>query len=121
MQKILIVDDVPTNIKALIEVLKDSNDEILVATSGAAALEIAASDPPDLILLDIMIPEMDGYEVCTKLKENPAIPKIPVIFVTARGDEECETKGLKHGAVDYIIKPISLQKKNAITRSSSFL
>jgi diguanylate cyclase (GGDEF)-like protein len=107
MQKILIVDDVPANIKVLIDALKNLDYEILVATSGAIALKIATSENPDLILLDVMMPEMDGYEVCIKLKTHAATKKIPVIFITSRGEEECETKGLKHGAVDYIIKPIS--------------
>jgi DNA-binding response OmpR family regulator len=106
MQKILIVDDTPASIKILLEALKDLNYEILVATSGAIALTIASSENPDLILLDIMMPEMDGYEVCTKLKANTATKNIPVIFITLRGDEACEAKGLERGAVDYIIKPI---------------
>jgi len=91
----------------LIDALKNSNYEALVATSGAIALKIATSEIPDLILLDVMMPEMDGYEVCTKLKANAITKKIPVIFITSRGDEECEAKGLERGAVDYIIKPIS--------------
>lgn len=107
MQKILIVDDVPANIKALIEVLKNPNYDILVATSGAIALEVATSEIPDLILLDIMMPEMDGYEVCAKLKANAATQNIPVIFITARNKEEDETKCFELGAVDYISRPIS--------------
>ena len=107
MQKILIVDDAPATIKVLIEVLNSYNYEIFVATNGMTALEVATSEIPDLILLDIIMPDMDGYEVCTKLKMNVIAQKIPVIFITARSDEEYEAKGFEFGAVDYITKPIS--------------
>jgi len=106
-QRILIVDDEPINIKLLFEIVK-SDYEVSVATNGHEALRLAASEnPPDLILLDIMMPEMDGYEVCRKLKANPATEQIPVIFITAKSDAEDETKGLQLGAVDYITKPLS--------------
>ena len=105
-QRILIVDDTPENIDVLIEVLSDYKRS--VATNGKKALQIANSDsPPDLILLDIMMPEMDGYEVCQKLKSEEATKDIPVIFLTAMASEENETKGLEMGAIDYITKPIS--------------
>lgn len=108
MDKILLVDDVPANIKVLIEALEDSY-EIIIATDGKRALHWAASDqPPDLILLDIMMPEMDGYEVCRRLKANPHTCDIPVIFVTAMHEEDDETLGLALGAVDYVHKPYSL-------------
>ncbi len=107
MQKIFIVDDIPANLKILIEALKSPNYEILFATNGSTALKIATSEMPDLILLDVTMPEMDGYEVCKKLKADDAKTKnIPVIFITARDEEEEETKGLELGAVDYITKPI---------------
>ncbi len=105
---ILIVDDIPTNIKVLGETLK-ANYQIRLATNGRKALEIATSDnPPDLILLDIMMPEMNGFEVCKQLKESKKTRNIPVIFITAMDDERDETKGLELGAVDYITKPFSL-------------
>ena len=107
MQKILIVDDALVNIKILIETLTNPDYELLIATSGTMALEIAASERLDLILLDIIMPEMDGYEVCAKLKANAATQLVPVIFITARDAEEYETKGLELGAVDYITKPIN--------------
>lgn len=101
---ILVVDDVPVNIEVLSSILgKDYN--ILVATSGAQALEVATQQP-DLILLDVMMPDMDGYEVCRRLKRAPAISGIPVIFVTALNDVEDEIKGLSLGAVDYLTKPV---------------
>jgi putative two-component system response regulator len=104
--RILIVDDTPENIDVLVEVL--SSYKRSVATNGEKALQIAGSDnPPDLILLDIMMPGMDGYEVCQKLKSEKKTRAIPVIFLTAMADEKSEKKGLALGAVDYITKPIS--------------
>ncbi|MDM8525603.1 adenylate/guanylate cyclase domain-containing protein [Desulfococcaceae bacterium HSG8] len=106
-KKILIVDDVPANINILWEIIK-SDYEASVTTNGFDALEIAESDnPPDLILLDIMMPEIDGYEVCRRLKADERTRNIPVIFITAKTGEEDETKGLSLGAVDYITKPFS--------------
>ena len=103
---ILIVDDTPENIDILSEVLKDYNRK--VATNGARALKIAnLPEQPDLILLDIMMPEMDGFEVCRRLKSDERTKDIPVIFITAKSEVEDETKGLELGAVDFIPKPIS--------------
>ncbi len=106
-RKILIVDDERFNINVLADLLKP-NYKIMAAINGRQALKAAQSDsPPDLILLDIMMPEMDGYEVCQQLKADEKTHEIPVIFVTAMGQESDETKGLEIGAVDYITKPIS--------------
>lgn len=105
-QKILIVDDTPANIQILNEVLQGIY-AIFFATSGADALLIAQREIPDLILLDIMMPEMDGYEVCARIKAEPRTQQIPVIFITAMSDEGDEAKGLECGAIDYITKPIS--------------
>lgn len=106
-QTLLIVDDTPDNITLLSGLLKNRY-RIKVATEGERAIKIAALDPPpDLILLDIMMPGMDGYEVCRRLKANPRTTGIPVIFLTAKVQVEDEEKGLKLGAVDYITKPIS--------------
>jgi serine phosphatase RsbU (regulator of sigma subunit) len=104
--RILVVDDTPANIKILADLLR--KDYLLsVATSGADALEIAGSeDRPDLVLLDVMMPEMDGYEVCSRLKSDPRTQDVPVIFVTAMSEVDDETKGFSLGAVDYITKPI---------------
>lgn len=104
---VLVVDDTPDNLKVMSGLLKDLY-RVKIANGGAKALAIAAADPrPDLILLDIMMPEVDGYEVCRRLKESPATRDIPVIFLTAMNSAEDEEKGLKLGAVDYITKPIS--------------
>ncbi|MGD9826197.1 response regulator [Desulfobacter sp.] len=104
---ILVVDDTPENIDVLNGILENEY-EIKTALSGEKALKIAvASDPPDLILLDIMMPDMNGYEVCRHLKMRADTRKIPVIFVTAKGDIVDEFKGFEVGCVDYITKPVS--------------
>ena len=104
---ILIVDDTPANLDVLVEILKPDY-RTKVAISGEKALELVFSgSPPDLILLDIMMPGMSGYEVCQRLKANPATRNIPVIFVTAMSEVEDETRGLELGGVDYVTKPIS--------------
>jgi len=106
---ILIVDDKPVNIQSVSNQLKEDY-RILVATSGAKALEIATgNNPPDLILPDIQMPEMDGYEVCTRLKADTRTLTIPVIFVNAKDSAEDEEKGLSLGAADYISKPYKPQ------------
>lgn len=103
---ILIVDDVPGNIKMLAEILRGEY-KILAATGGATALETVKSQKVDLVLLDAMMPDMDGYEVCRRLKADSETAEIPVIFVTARDEAMDETRGLKLGAVDYVTKPAS--------------
>lgn len=104
---ILVVDDTPDNLVLMSNLLKDVY-KVKIANSGDKALKTATSDsPPDLILLDIMMPDMDGYEVCQRLKRNPKTMNIPVIFLTAKTEVEDEQKGLELGAVDYITKPIS--------------
>ncbi len=105
---IMIVDDTPANLEALSDALAVSGYRVRSAPNGRLALQAALSDPPDLILLDIMMPEMDGYEVCRILKENGATRNIPVIFITAMDRDLDEERGLSLGAVDYITKPIRL-------------
>ena len=104
---ILIVDDTPTNIAVISGVLKNAY-RTKVATNGEKALVIAGgADKPDLILLDVMMPGMDGYEVCRRLKANAETSQIPVIFLTAKTEAVDEEKGFEVGAVDYIHKPFS--------------
>ena len=106
-QTILVVDDVPENIDVLRNIL-ESKYRIKAAFNAKKALSIAMSEPhPDLILLDIMMPGLDGHQVCIQLKTNDLTKKIPVIFVTAKGEIEDETHGFQIGAVDYITKPVS--------------
>ncbi len=103
---ILVVDDTETNIDILMDTLADDYD-VRVALDGESALENVAEDKPDLILLDIMMPGMNGYEVCKCIKDNPATHDIPVIFLTAMTEEQNEAKGLALGAADYVTKPFS--------------
>ena len=106
-QTVLVVDDTPDNLSLITALLKDLY-RVKIATTGNKALQIAFSnEPPDLILLDIMMPEMDGYEVCRHLKGDSQTAEIPVIFLTAKSDIEDEVKGFELGAVDFIVKPIS--------------
>ena len=104
--KVLLVDDEAINIKLLSEAL-EGQCELLFATSGRRALMVAATQQPDLILLDIKMPEMDGYEVCRALKADNLLRNIPVIFITALDSEADESVGLRLGAVDYIAKPFN--------------
>ena len=101
---LLVVDDAPGNVRVLRNLLKDEA-RILFATSGTDALATARSAQPDLILLDVLMPDMDGYEVCRALKGDPATREIPIIFVTGLAEETDETTGLEAGAIDYITKP----------------
>jgi len=103
-KNILIVDDTETNIDILLELLGDKY-EIVVATDGATALEILEEEPIDLILLDIMMPEMDGYEVCECIRGQQHTQDLPIIFITARSDEESIEKAYKIGGNDYVTKP----------------
>ncbi len=104
MKHILIVDDVTTNLKCAAEVLKDTYD-VTTAKSGKAALQILREMQPDLIMLDVNMPEMNGFEVMERIKEDPVTRDIPVIFLTAEADKENEVTGLKMGAMDFIKKP----------------
>lgn len=106
-EKILLVDDVPTNLNVLTQMLAGEGFEILAATRGIDALEVAAYSQPDLILLDVMMPDMDGYETCQKLKANPELAHIPVIFLTAKVETEDVVRGFELGAVDYVTKPFN--------------
>lgn len=104
---ILAIDDTPVNLKTLVAALVDEYD-LQIATSSAEGLHYAASAPPDLILLDIMMPEIDGYEVCRRLKANEKLRDVPVIFISALSEIEAEATGLDLGAVDYLTKPINV-------------
>jgi len=103
---VLIVDDMESNVAVLIEMLSDDY-ELLVASNGQSALALMEKQPVDLVLLDIMMPDMDGYEVCQKIKQHQGTSEIPVIFTTAKGEVDDETKGFSVGGADYITKPVS--------------
>ncbi len=116
-QSLLVVDDVPENIHELLEALKDTY-RIQVANSGARALEIVnGPSPPDLVLLDVMMPGMDGYEVCRRIKETAAGNRIPVIFVTVVDAVSDKVRGFEMGAADYITKPFDIDEVHARVRT----
>ena len=103
---VLVVDDEPANLRVLNQLLNDTY-KLIFAKSGQEALRLVEKELPNIILLDVMMPEMTGYQVCEQLKQNPKFKSIPIIFVTALSDSSDEAKGLNLGAVDYISKPIS--------------
>jgi len=105
--RILVVDDTPANLQALSATLKEKGYQISVATNGQQALEAVARVRPDLILLDVVMPEMDGFEACRRLKSSDATNDIPIIFLTARAESEDIVKGFELGAVDYVPKPFN--------------
>lgn len=116
---ILIVDDIPTNLEVLLDVLFDSGFEVLVALDGESAIEQVEYAQPDIILLDVMMPGIDGFETCRRLKNNPNTKNTPVIFMTALSDTVDKVKGFELGAVDYITKP--LQHEEVLARVNTHL
>jgi DNA-binding response OmpR family regulator len=105
--QILVVDDTPKNLQLLMTILSAEKYTIHVAQDGVQALKKAQAIKPDLILLDVNMPEMDGFETCKQLKSSPATEEIPVIFLTARTETEDIVKGFELGAVDYVTKPFN--------------
>lgn len=115
--KILIVDDVPANLDVLYPALEDSGYQVLVATSGESALDVVTRETVDLILLDVQMPGIDGYETCRRLKANPESRDVPVIFLTASGDTTGVVEGLESGGVDYVTKPFRHEEVLARVRT----
>jgi len=118
--RILIVDDQRLNVQLLSDILKDHYD-LVIASDGERAIEICERRPPDLVLLDVQMPGMDGYETCRRLKANAATREIPVIFVTARDSVEDQINGLDAGAVDFLTKPVHAPIVRARTRTHILL
>lgn len=116
---LLIVDDVPNNLKMLFTYLRDQDFKIRIAQDGEDALEQIAYSKPDLVLLDVMMPKVDGFEVCRRLKANPKTADIPIIFMTALTDTVDKVQGFEIGAVDYLTKPI--QQEEVLARISAHL
>jgi len=106
-QKILIVDDSGTSVMMEQLILKQGPYELIVARDGVEAVEMAANEQPDLILLDAVMPNMDGFEACQKIRKSEATQAIPIIMVTTRGDEQSVELGYKMGCTDYLTKPIN--------------
>lgn len=109
-RSILIVDDTPANLRLLAQMLADQGFRVRAATSGARALASIRAEPPDLILLDIRMPQMDGYEVCRRLKRDEQTRQIPIIFISALGETEDKVKAFTMGGVDYITKPLHIEE-----------
>jgi two-component system, sensor histidine kinase and response regulator len=116
-QKVLIVDDIPQNLEMLFEFLSRQGYQVLAAENGERALEIARDELPDLILLDVMMPGIDGFEACRRLKGDPLTAGLPVIFMTALTETEHKLQGFAAGGVDYITKPFSQQEVAARART----
>ncbi len=115
--KILLVDDIPANLNVMVETLKNEGYNLSFATSGEIALSTVPKFQPDLILLDIMMPGIDGFETCQRLKENKDTSEIPIIFITAKADTEDIIKGFAFGGVDYITKPFKQEEVLARVRT----
>jgi DNA-binding NtrC family response regulator len=116
-EQILIIDDAPTNLDLLLDLLEPRGYEVLAASSGEEGLRIAESAGPSLILLDVLMPRVDGYEVCRRLKANPATAHIPVIFITGRDEPDAIVEGFRAGGVDYVVKPFHSEEVLARLRT----
>ena len=110
MSKILIVDDLPTEVQLMQSAIANLGHTTVVATDGDQALEATRREKPDLVLLDVVLPRMDGFQVCRKIKKDPQTSKIPVILVSSKTQESDKFWGLKQGASAYICKPFSAQE-----------
>jgi class 3 adenylate cyclase/CheY-like chemotaxis protein len=119
--EILLVDDMPFNLKLLSDILSSNHFNVRIATDGELALETVEFEPPCLILLDVMMPEMNGFEVCKRLKANPKTQDIPIIFVTALSETVNKVKGFQLGAVDYITKPFEREEVLARVKTHLYL
>jgi two-component system sensor histidine kinase/response regulator len=117
LPKVLVVDDTPANVLLLARMLTERGYEPQAVRSGAEALRLARAEPPDLILLDVSMPEMNGYEVCARLKAEPALRDIPVIFISALSDTMDKVKAFRVGGVDYVTKPFQLEEVCARIRT----
>jgi DNA-binding NtrC family response regulator len=115
--QILVIDDVPANLSLLADLLEPEGYQLLVASSGEEGLEVVRASLPSLILLDVMMPDLNGYEVCRRVKADPVTKEIPVIFITARDDEGSVVEGFRAGGIDYITKPLRREEVLARVRT----
>lgn len=104
---VVVADDVPTCLHILLHMLAEQNYEVLAAESGQAVLDLARDETPDLFLLDVLMPDLNGYEVCKRLKQDPRLSHIPVVFITAKARSEDIVRGFQAGAADYVAKPFN--------------
>jgi adenylate cyclase len=116
-ERILVVDDAPENIQAISTILRDQGYQVLVATDGQRALDVLAKVRPDLLLLDVIMPGVDGYEVCRRIKASPQLAEIPIIFLTGKTETEDIVRGFEVGAVDYVGKPFNAHELLARVRT----
>jgi sigma-B regulation protein RsbU (phosphoserine phosphatase) len=116
-ETVLIVDDTADNLRLLAQMLAEGGYDVRAATSGTRALELAAADPPDLVLLDIRMPEMDGFEVCRQLKADRKTQHIPVVFISALNEVQDKLRGFEVGGVDYVTKPFQVEEVLARART----
>jgi len=107
MNRVLIVDDSPIQLKVAISIIEQQGIEVTTASSGHEALDLIRSDPPDLILLDIVMPEMDGFEVCNRIKSSPNHADIPILFLTGRDSSKDTIRAFDVGGSDYVKKPVN--------------
>ena len=115
--RILVVDDIPANVRLLEAKLSSEYFDVITASSGPQAIEIARAESPDIVLLDVMMPGMDGFEVCKRLKSDPQTAHIPVVMVTALSDVSDRVRGLEAGADDFLTKPIRSDDLSHLLRS----
>ena len=114
---VMVVDDTPANLRYLQEILRDKGNRVMAFPDGKAALNAVAKRPPDMIVLDILMPEMDGFEVCRRLKADPYLSKIPVLFISALGDVDHKTRAFEEGGVDYVTKPFPTSGEQTLDRA----
>ncbi len=117
-KKILIIEDDPSFSRAITHILEKESYDVISATNGMAGLRMAKSENPDLLILDVMLPGLDGFEICNRLRQDPLTEKLPIIMLSAKGQEIDKTTGLKVGASEYLTKPIDrtllLEKINSL-------
>lgn len=121
-KKILIVEDDPSFSRAITHIIQKEGYDVISASNGMAGLRMAKSDNPDLLILDVMLPGLDGFEICSRLRQDPLTAKLPIIMLSAKGQDVDKTMGLKVGASEYLTKPIDrallLEKITALLKTA---